>query len=347
LRALSTNLFFTFALFVCAADANPLSPPGAGPSLTPRKGDGIVRLDTSFRRSSEFFAGGERRETTVEGLSETFDDWVFAFETAYGLTDRWGLWLSIPVIHRNASLSTPSQTYDAGKTGLGDVTAGARYVFFHSGSGATEAALDLNGKFPSGDTGVHFINAATGDTAQLPLGGGYSEIEPGLALRQRFGNRLSAFLSAAYAFRFSALVEYLSTDSIPFAASDGTVYLLPVGNLRVDWGDQLTLRGALGWDVFGPLRIETGTTWFYRRPLRIHSFGVTQSGTTITTTPADQTSGSSQLFTLTPAVSADLSENLRLRASADIPLLGRNYPLLPVVESAVGNTYRLEASYAF
>ena len=177
-------LFIAIGLSVGTGHANPLS--DRPDSLVFSKGDGVVRVNTSYRHSQEF------------------NDWIFAFEPAYGLTDRLNLWLSIPIVHRSESM-----VFNGSDTGLGDTTAGVRYLLLRSRNDATQLALDLNGKFPSGDTDVHFVNTKTGDSAELPLGGGYAEIEPAVAFRQQLGDLFSALFSAGYAFRLPARVEYL------------------------------------------------------------------------------------------------------------------------------------------
>lgn len=338
--------FYTlvFALFVSTgyAWANPLNDLEGRDALALPKGDGIVSLKSSFTRSTEFFVGSNRQSTFSDGSSHKYNDWVFAFQSAYGLTDELNLWLSIPIVYRKESIA-----YGASDAGMGDFRAGVRYLFWKSKSGATETAFDLNGKFPSGDTDIHYADPATGNRAELPLGGGYSEIEPTFTFRQRFLDRLSAVVQAAYAFRISALVEYLSTPTVNFTAGDGTVYALPIGNLRINWGDQVTLRGTVGYRFWERFRLEGGVTWLYQRPVTIHSFDLIQNGDTITSTPRTLQSSSSQLWIITPALSADLSKSWRLRAAADLPIMGKNWPVLPIVESAIGNTYSLEVICAF
>jgi hypothetical protein len=322
--------------------AHPLPDLDAENSLTLPKGEGRVLLQTSYGNSSDFFVGGERRGSAPDGTSQDYDDWTFAFEAAYGLTDRLNLWLSIPLVDRTESLA-----YHASDTGMGDATAGARYRFWRSDDKNHEAAFEWNGRFPSGDTDVHFVDPARGERGELPLGKGSSEIEPGILYRRRFLDDFTVLLSASYAFSFSALVEYLSTSPVALPASDGTIYSLPVGNLRIDWGDRLSARAAFGYRFLDRFRVEGNVTWFHRRPVTIRSFTMGQSGNTITSLAGTVTSGSSRLLTVTPAFSAQLLERLRLRVSAEIPLSGRNYPFLPVVESAVGNRYSLEVQHGF
>jgi hypothetical protein len=335
-------VFWGFALFAGNAFANPLLDSTTSDSLTFPKGDGVAGVQTSYRRSDHFFIGTDRRSTAADGSSLAFDDFIFSFRGAYGVTNRMTLWLELPVVYRSEG-----EKLDAQNQGLGDATAGARYLLFGSASD-TQGAFELNGRFPSGDTGVGFADSTTGRKPKLPLGTGCSEIEPGLLLRHHFGQLLSADLGAAYTFRLAALVRYLSTSNISLTTSDGvTVYQLPAGNLGIDWGDQVTLRGRLGFEVVPSFRLEAGAVWFYRWTTRVHSFTLTQNGNTITSTPQNLESGSSRLFSAEPALSFSLSKRWRIRASASIPLLGNNYPVLPVAESAVGNSYRLEAHYEF
>ncbi|MFH1263600.1 MAG: hypothetical protein V1495_09205 [Pseudomonadota bacterium] len=331
-----------FALFSGNAFANPLLDTATSDSLTFPKGDGLAGIQTSYRRSDHFFIGTDRRSTAADGSSLAFDDFILSFRGAYGLTDRMTLWLELPVVYRSEG-----EKYDAQDQGVGDTTAGVRYLLFGT-SEKTQGAFDLNGRFPSGDTGVGFADPATGRKPKLPLGTGCSEIEPGLFLRHRFGKVLSTDLGASYAFRLSALVQYLSTSNIALTASDGTtIYQLPAGNLKIDWGDQLTLRGRVGFEVTPSFHLEAGAVWFHRWPTLVHSFALTQAGNTITSAPQDLESGASRLLSTEPALSLRISRRWRIRASASIPILGDNYPVLPVVESAVGNSYRLEAHYEF
>lgn len=324
------------------ASANPLLESRPRDSLTFRKGDGVAGLSNSFRRSSEFFVGSHKQDTDVSGNPHQYDDWVLTVEAAYGLTDRWSLWLSIPFVYRNES-----RLYNASDHGMGDAAAGMRYVLWRSQKESSEIAFDLSGKFPSGDTDVSAADADPGKIAELPVGGGYSELEPAFALRHRFARFLSADLYAGYAFRFSALVEYLATPTFPFAASDGTIYYLPLGNLKIDWGDQVTLRGKFVVEPAAHWFLEAGIAYLYRRPTLVRSFVLTQVESAITSERQDLEADASQLLTVSPALSAEFAKNWKVRASAEIPVLGDNYPILPIAESAVGNTYRLEVRHGF
>lgn len=322
--------------------ANPLTNVESRDILTLSKGSGLISLRSSYKRSSDFFVGSRRQDSAGDNTFQKHEDWAWVFRAIYGLTDRLNLWLSVPIVYRNES-----RLYNASDAGMGDFTTGVRYLFWQSKKGQSKAAFDLNGKFPSGDTDVHFSNPSTGDQSELPLGTGCHEIEPAFIFQQRIYRNVSALLQASYTFRISALVEYLSTSNIDFTADDGTVYALPVGNLRIDWGDQITLRGSLGYKFLKRFRLETGVTWFYRHPITIDSFDVTQNGDTITSTPKKLKSSSSQLWVVSPSLFVHLTKRWSVRATADIPILGKNWPILPLVESAVGSNYSFEVVCAF
>ena len=327
---------------------NPLQKASPEDPLTPPRGDGTFLFSISGTDSRDFFdPSGTRKNssdpTFLGGTREEYVDFVFMISAAYGLTDDLAFWLDFPLLYREERLA-----YHADKFGLGDVRAGAEYRFFGRPQSAWEASFGLSGRFPSGDTDIGFSDSSQGNSLKLPLGTGNLDLSPLLSLKWHAADAFSWDLNLGYAVRFSAEVEYLQSPTILQASADQTkTAQLPVGNLNIDWGDEFTLGSRWAYRFapwnFLALRMD----YLYRRPTRVRNYIFTINGSTLNSAADNNYLPSAMWLTLTPSWTVDLSREISLHAALTIPIWGRNYPTLPLVESLVGFTGEMGILYAF
>jgi hypothetical protein len=349
--ALSSFCFFLF-LALSRGDAafgNPLSLAKPDAPQTPRRGDGDVAFSVLGTFSKDFFdSSGTRRDssdpTFPSGAQEHFVDLTFLMSAMYGLTDNLTLWLDFPLMYRNESLA-----YDTSDFGLSDIRAGAVYRVLGRNTPAFEAAFGVAGRFPSGTTNVGYSNPATGDKLQLPLGTGTLDLTPLLLFKWHPARGFSWNADIAYTFRFAAVVEYLQSPTIPQASAGDpqTTVNLPVGNLKIDWGDELNLGTRWAYTLSEWNTIAVGADYLYRRPTSIRNFNFTVNGSSFSSAVDDLVSGSAALLTVTPAWTVHLNRNTSVRVAARIPVWGKSYPTLPLLESLVGISGEVGVSHAF
>ncbi len=325
------------------AFADPLSSLFPSHSLTLQKGVGSFGLLFSYQHSGDFYdSSGTKQGTFSDNSQQSYHSFISTIASAYGLTDRLTLSLAIPIVYRKET-----KTFDAQDSGLGDVTTGARFRFFGAEDLSYEFAFELNGKFPTGDTDVSFSDPSTGKKAELPLGAGNSDISLGVLAKQHFGKRISLEEKIAYTFRLDALVEYLSTSSVGFTADDGTVFTLPIGNLKIDWGDEVWAGATLMWEVFPNFALASHVQYLYRRPTIIEDFLIAPNGASIDSSRQNINISSAHFLNIRPSLLSQITKDLKLAASVELPILGENYPTLYFVESMVGLRYQLELHYGF
>ena len=308
------------------------------------KEEGSVSLDTRYRLSTDFFdSSGNREDTFSDGSQQRYHDVQFLWELAYGLTDDITFWLEFPILYRKETRSL-----NRDDSGFGDVQAGVRCRYWETADKKFEFAFDLSGKFPTGDTDVNFSDPSRGIEEELPMGSGNSNLTPTLFFKQHLSNRWSLEESAGYTFRFDSIIEFLRTNSVAQTTQDGTTVVLPVGNLRLDWGDEIDLRARIGWSATDRLTLSNDVHYFYRRETLIQVISLTtDSSGNPGSTRSDLSLRSAYVLFVRPSISYDILGRLRLRAAVEIPLIGDSYPSIPLVESLVGNLYQMELHYAF
>lgn len=301
----------------------------------------------SYKLSQDFFdASGDKLSSAdasfPDGIPERFHDAVLLFQSAYGVTNRFSLWLDVPLVFRKESATTGISDW-----GLGDIESGGRYRFLGSKDSPLEVSGQVLAKFGTGDSDVSFVDPTLGKTGDLPLGTGNTDVEVGLESKWHALPTFAMRAGAAYRVRFDALAEYLQTERVMISSTDASVSAsLPVGNFKIDWGDEIRSHfGGVG--QFGPILLGLDARYFYRRTTDIKAVLITQNGGAIdfTTTPVQLRS--TWLFTAVPTIGCALSDAWTLSLEVDWPLFGEVYPTLPLVESLVGQKYSMEIRYVF
>ncbi|HLG19491.1 MAG TPA: hypothetical protein VI895_06705 [Bdellovibrionota bacterium] len=312
-------------------------------SLTFPKGDGYVGFDTHYRLSDQFFdSSGSLTSTFPDGGTERFHDVQFTIESAYGLTNELTIWLNFPLAYRMETDLLRVDTF-----GLGDVRAGVHYRFWGGPEEVPEMAFGVFGKFPSGGTAIGFSDPTRGVEPDLPLGDGSLDLTPIFLAKQHLARTFSLEEAVSYTFRFDSLVEYLRTDPVSQTAPDGTIYSLPVGNLEIDWGDEVDLRLRLAWKFLPPLTLAGEGHYFYRRSTELRGFALSVINGSLAATPASTSLSSGYVVSVRPSLLWEFGKEWALRVAAEIPLKGESYPNIPLVESLVGNAYQCEVRHAF
>lgn len=313
-------------------------------SLNPPKGDGVLGVSFQYAYGSSVFdSQGNRMGAYPRQTPERYYDLVARVLGEYSLTDRLAMWIDFPIVYRKETHAIKASDW-----GIGDVEAGALYRILPNRLKWLDLGLGLGAKFPSGDTDLGVSNATTGQTLDLPLGSGTSDVTPFLALLASFTKQAYLQAWAAYTFRFDTTAEYLRTDPIGQTAPDGSIVNLPIGNLSVDWGDEFEASTAFAWSVWKPLTLKTGIHAFFRKTTVVRDVKITtNSAGQLDFVPNPISLSSSQVFSLEPAVIYAVSGTTSVVASAKIPLRGENYPTISYVESYAGNRFKLEIRYAF
>lgn len=176
------------------------------PAATLPKGTAAVGLRVQYvkpeRLSDQELVGRADR-----GISTHAPDYVFmpSVGAAYGITDDLSIGLSLPYVRRAGIREgeageggAPASVVERGdSSGLGDLTALAKYRFFKDRQGR-QAALLFGAKLPTGDTGRTDQHGERFETSAQP---GSGSLDPllGLAVSQSFG-RASLDASLVYAF---------------------------------------------------------------------------------------------------------------------------------------------------
>lgn len=314
-------------------------------SLTFKKESGSLGAQLSYKFSKDFFdASGSKNTALSDGSEQHYHDFVSLFQGAYGLTDRLTLWLAIPFVFRKETSS-----FDAKDTGLGDVEAGARYLVWKSPSEFFQVAFDLFTKSPSGDTNVSFSDPSRGIEPELPLGKGTIDVGLAASALQKLKSTIQIQEWVGYVFRLSALVEYLATTSLIFSDSQGNLFSLPVGNLRINWGDEIHTGIRFSWNFFRKTTFISDVNYLYRGNSTIGDFQLTTVGSITESTPVELNLASAYFLSITPGFIFKIQDQLKLQVAVEIPLFGESYPTLPLafVESMTGNLYQLGISYEF
>ncbi len=317
-------------------------------SLTLPKTSGGLRFGVSYAYSTDFYDGnGNRKDSSdpsfPDGSPEHYHDLVLSLGFEYGLLDSLGFWIDAPLVYR-----TETASLNASDFGIGDVGVGTRFRFWRTDNEAAEFATELSSRFPTGNTDIAFNDPSTGRSARLTTGRGSRNIALSLLAKEHLlQRRFSLEETFAYRFLLKSTVEYLRTTSILQTAPDGSIVSLPVGNLKIDWGDEITAGGTARWRFFEHYVISLGGEYFYRFSTNIDAFTFSSTGSTLKITPVTQTASSAYVLSILPSFSWEPAEDLRIRATVSIPLAGASYPTLPFVESLVGNRYQLEIRYAF
>ncbi len=307
------------------------------------RGEYNLSLDFDYSYSKHYFSSsGSRRTLFSDGSEEHYHDLRTVLSGTYGFTPELTLWIDLPIIHRKET-----RTLNAEETGLGDVRAGTLYRFWANDAQSFSLTADLAGKFPSGETNIGFVDTATGRRAQLPLGSGNGDLYFGIRVNQDFGSRWSLEFTPGYTVRFDALAEFLVSTPIIFETSDGTLYSLPIGNLKIDWGDEMTAQSSLFWSASAKLFLSLHLNYLYRLSTHIAGFTLSSVGDALVSERSNLVFSAAQLLTARPAILWKATEKLRLEASVGIPVWGKNYPTVPMVESMVGNRYQLGIQYGF
>jgi hypothetical protein len=345
-RHIVSILFFALAFLLPQFSwAHPLfdAPPSKSIGLT--KNQGSIGFSGSYMHSDQFFNDSGSLEN-VDHASypgsnpENYHDANFTIRAAYGVTDALSLWFDFPLVYRKET-----ESIFASDWGMGDIQGGLRYMFYRSPQKIFEIGFDLNSRFPSGDTDVHFSDPTRGRSPELPLGTGNQDLSLGLASRTKWLDWLSVDVRGHYNFRFSALVEYLRAPAtLQISADQSQQALLPTGNLEIDWGDEIFAEGRLGFELTSYISILAGVQYLYRQTTDVENFTFEPSGNIVRT---PQSLPSSYLLTGVPTLLTQLTPHITLLAAAEIPIAGENSPTFALVESLTGYKYRLEVAYVF
>lgn len=335
LISLSTPLF--------AQDYGLLARGTASPLL--ETGRFFVRGAASYRYSADYFkAGGGRTSTLPDGTRERYHDGALRVTMGYGLARFISLYLEIPLLYRSETRS-----YDARDAGLGDVASSMRFSLLRSPSRRHFLALDLSTKFASGDADIGQRDPARGLRPELPLGNGMTDVVPSLIAAQDAGHGWTFEESVAYALRAEALVEYLTTEGFLFVGEDGASHVLPIGNLRIRYGDEWRAKLAARKELGRGFAFALGASYLRRAATVVESFDIESSAGATTSTRERIDFGASQLFSTNLQASRAWPGGWTAFVAWEQPWWGKNFPIasLAFVESMAGARYAAGVSRAF
>ena len=328
----------------------PFSVPAADLFLFPSgliltRGEAYLDWSNRFQRGTDYFNGsGDRTSLFPGGSRETYLDAVSTLSLAYGLTDTFTLYTNIPFRYRKET-----NTYHADAFGLGDVIAGIRFGLMRDRSDEHSVALDLSAKFPTGRSNIGFNDASQGVALTLPLGSGNSDISLAAVFRQICGSRFEFQESIQYKRRIQALSEYLASTGFSFSDSNGNVYVLPIGNLKIKWGDEIETRIGSRAKVFENVFLSVGFTYLWRLNTVVDSFMFVPAGAGTDSVVDEIVFAQSHYLSGRLDLSYRASPIWSYHVGWNHPLFGKNYPItsLAFVEGLLGDQYTIGVSYAF
>ncbi|MCB0309172.1 MAG: hypothetical protein KDD48_07355 [Bdellovibrionales bacterium] len=315
------------------------------------KGDFRFKTKISYHSGGSYFSSnkgglldllGKKTSSLPNNTQEKYQDVLASFELQYGFTQNTSLYLLIPFGYR-----TENRSINAEQFGLSDIHSGFSWRFFDRAEHDIKLLVDI--KFPTGTTQIGFSDPTQNISPKLPLGDGSTDFSGGLQFTQNLLNTLSIEESLTYTIRFKTLAEYLDSGSFTFFDSNGNSYNLPIGNLEIDWGDEL--RGHIGFrfKFLNHFFLRVRGSYFWRDHTRVEFFDYNTSGNITTSAKTMLNLGRSHYVSTILALEALLSKHWSVEVGWSHPLMGKNYPLpsLSFVESLLGETYHLEMTYAF
>ena len=314
------------------------------------RGKGNLQIEFGYKESSKFYdAAGNLQNQFSGGERLSFKDFSTEFAGSYGLSHKLMLWLELPLIYRRES-----RIFNASGFGVGDLQMGARVLLAKLPS-KTEIAFDLSGRFPSGETDIGFVDSTQGLNIALPIGMGVFGLRPSFLIQQNFTSKSFVRVFGSYTARFGDYVEYLTTGTTLVTDSQGNVFQIPFGNLRIDWGDELRtgiqVQGRIGKSI--SLGLES--TYMYQFKTKIQQTNLITSGTSFDFVGSTASSARSEFVTVTPWL-AFHTGSWRIKVGSDLESLfgdgiyGESYPSFltqTFVQSMVGNKYFAELRYDF
>lgn len=113
-------LIFLFALVCMSASDSSAAPITFNTALPVAKGEGILRVQTMYLRSTDD-QSAQDRELTV---------WTFPAVGAYGITGDLAVFGIVPVLDKSLETNTPLGRRTRGDTGIGDATLIIRYTLW-------------------------------------------------------------------------------------------------------------------------------------------------------------------------------------------------------------------------
>lgn len=288
------------------------------------RGSTYVSLDTSYKASDEVFTSGGDLTSGVAPLGQKYLDVTAQFDVAYGLSDRFTLHMHLPFLYRQEE-----NVYNSTHYGLGDAAVGVRYLFTKK----THFSLagDVTAKFPTGDTGT--VGFAGSIKPKIPLGTGNTDVTTRMLFQQSVSTFFAIEESVGFKWRSKALVDYLTTTP------------LLVGNLTIDWGDEILGDLFMRFNVSKRWSIRAGGHYLKRFSTDVDSFTINTdtNGAITSSTPANISLGQSSYAAAKLNVSYVCANDWMIQASWVHPVWGKSYPLasLAFVESMIGETFSL------
>jgi hypothetical protein len=290
-------------------------------------GEGSLEIDFTWKNSSDFFDSSGNKLNSSDpsfpgGSRQEYSEIAFIVTAAYSFIDNLDITLTVPVRSRQETSSLKGS-----KTGIGDVSLTVQYMFYEK----LLLSLLTSLKFPSGSTGLSYDGDETFPYTDLPLGTGQTDLFFGLNTRQRIGF-IGLTGSTGYNIRFEASPSYLLNDFVTFTDANGVSSVYPLGNKKIDYGDEA--HASLGADVHLLKNFSLGfdIAYKYQRSSTVTVSSIT--GDDIVSSKASL--ASSHLLKITPEAMYAPGSNVKLFARTDIPLWGKNYPVMPLSESLVG-----------
>lgn len=251
------------------------------------------------------------------------------FKFDYGVTDRLTASLDIPLLYRMENVSLRADDF-----GFGDSRAALIYSLT-APANDFGAALFTELKMPSGDSDVQLLTLAGAADRELPLGSGQYDLTLGVQLRQRL-SRLVVQAELAFVERFPDLVEYAQA----FQTTAGSV--TAVGNLRVNYGEEILSGLLLKWSLADRFRLGAAARLRYMLEGSIDRFDIT--ATSIEKKSSTLPAG--YLLTVTPRAEWDITSRLSSRLAVDVPLAGEDAPV-SLADPLIGLNTSVMLSYGF
>jgi hypothetical protein len=302
-------------------------------NLTFSKHQGRIGLQYSFMRSHDLFDSNKDKIRSVE----QYVDHIFLFDIGYGLTDEISLRIQLPFGYR-----MEDDLSKASDMGLGDIVLSVYYRIFKHPHRFFQSAVRIAGKFPSGDSSIAYKGTNPDSFTQLPLGSGQTDVAFSLLAKEVL-SRFSSSQEFGYRHRFSDIVEYKRAVQQYTDPTTNQLVTAAVGNGEIEFGDELFANLSFLVDLIEGLSFGAEGNFIYFFSGSVEDYAI--DFTTITRNHIKLPSG--YIFHVLPQARINFLNPWEISLGVKVPLLGKNYPVEPLVQSLVGIEYILEVSYAF
>ncbi len=294
-------------------------------------GKGSFSLKFSRMNSSEFYnSSGDKLKSSDPsfpgGLRQDYSEILFLLGFSYCFIDGLKFYFDFPIRSRQETSSLGGE-----KTGIGDLSISAEYLFLKSINASVLTSL----KLPSGSTNLSYKQEDLLPYEKLPLGTGQTDFHIGLKIRQILS--FAKFSQTAkYRFRFAGTPSYMQNEQVTFTDTQtATSQAYPLGNRKIDFGDEVEF--FFDAEFFFLKKFSLGLSGLY-------TFGRTTIVTVSSVNTDDIQSfkagiPSYHYFKLSPIGRFYAKRNLSVFFEVDLPVAGKNYPVIPAVNSLVGITY--------